>query len=315
MQWQSVLGFGLMFSLLLFAPEPSFAGCRNSGGSSGSSLVGSQVNGGSVTICAEAVAVTPARTAVVKNAVTKTVSSKTASSKTVAKPAAKVAAKVVAKVAPKVISKPAIFRRTQAVPLKAAPTKSIATKSKSLVAKPTSKLKTVKKIVATTITKPGSQNKTAAVADFTPASVSASVYPSDQLTVGQTASFSSSAIVHYQTGTLLNLPTEVRFTPIAVHWDFDTDGSGTGSNLGHAFSSAGIHEVQLRVVYSVSYRIKGSINWIAEPDTITMNDNLLVTVSGDAGETPDVPIEVAVPRTTLLVGSDCIKRPGTFGCR
>ena len=288
-----------MISLLIFAPEPSFAACRNSGGTSGSNSVSSQVNGSSVTICASALAVVPARTSVVKS-------------------------KVVVKVKPAPASAPAktpaVFRRTQA-PLKpkavSIVSKQSSTVERAPVVKP--KVPTTTKILNRVFASPGSTSKSSATADFSPAAVSANVYPSDQLAVGQTASFSSSALQHFKSGTLLNLPTEVRFTPISVDWDFQGEGeiqagAGRGSYVNHAFSSAGLFQVQVMATYAVSYRLRGSLDWIAEPETISMVDELLIYVSGDGAEQTDAPAITAPERKVRLVSGDCLKRPGSFGC-
>ena len=289
LKMNSFVGLSLMISLLAFAPEPSLAACKNSGGSAGNNSVGSQVNGSSVVICASAVAVVPARAAVVK-------------SKTILKP------KVV----------PVVFRRPQ-TPAQKPVTVSVAkkpipkpahTKTKTVVQK-----KVAKKIVST----PGSTSKTSASAEFSPAQVSARVYPSDQLTVGQTASLSASALQHFKSGTLLNLPTEVRFTPIGVDWDIQGDdasqaSAARGSLINHVFSSAGLFQAKVTVTYAVSYRVKGSLAWIAEPDSISMVDELVIYVSGDGAEQPDEPAPQNLERRARLVASDCLKRPGSFGC-
>jgi hypothetical protein len=278
----SIFGLTIMLSLIALAPVPSFAECKNAGGSSGSSKVGSQVNGSTVTICASAIAITPARSTTVQKPI-----------KTVTKVAVKPASKPVLKP----VAQPAVFRRTQA-------------------ALPKPKIKTVikQKAVTKVISKPGSTNKTSAAADFRPASVVGSVYPGNDLLVGELATFASSAVQHYRTGTLLNLPTEVRFTPINVSWDFGDGTTASGSETDHEFQAPGAHQVQLRVVYAVSYRIKGSQAWLAEPDTITMSDVLSVSVS--ASGTPSVPrvTDSASSKRVLLVGEDCISKPVAFGC-
>jgi len=274
----SILGLAVMLSLLAFAPQPSYAACKNSGGSSGSNKVSSQVNGGSVTICASAVTISPARSVTVNAVLTSS------------KPAPKSAVKTPSK------SLPAFHKI--AVP-------AIAAKPKATVSK-----KTVAKVVS----KPSTKNATAAAAEFTPAAVSASVYPSNHLSLGQWASFESTAVQHFRTGSLLNLPTEVRFTPLSVAWNFGTGQYLAGANVGHAFDSAGSHAVQVRVVYAVSYRLRGSSTWIAEPDTIALGDEINIEVAANSFS-ENRPIEKpSAARTVLLVGQDCLEKPGTFGC-
>lgn len=285
----SIVGLAIMLSLLAVAPAPSFAGCKNSGGSSGSSKFGSQVDGGSVTICASAVAVTPARSAVVKmpvGAINKT--------------------KTVAKADPVVKAAPAFHRISTP--------KTASNKVAKPVVKPVVKITLKKKIASKVISKPSSANKSSAVASFTPAGVTGNVYPSNELSLGQQASFASSAVQHYRSGTLLGVPTEVRFTPTSVFWDFGDGSAGVGSYAPHAFTSTGAHQVTVRVVYSVSYRVKGSLAWIAEPDSITVADDLLVEVSAAASSPIDASPNSASNSKVLLVGQDCLANPGSFGC-
>ena len=274
-----------MLSLLAVAPAPSFAGCKNSGGSWGSSKFGSQVSGGSVTICASAVAVTPARSAVVKTPV-----------KSIAK------TKTVYKVSPAIKNVPAFHKIS--TPISAPKT----------VTKPAAKLAVKKKAATKIISKPSTANKTSAAASFTPSGVSGNVYPSNELSIGQQASFTSSAVQHYRSGTLLGTPTEVRFTPVSVIWDFGDGSSGTGSYAPHTFTTAGAHQVQVRVVYAVSYRVRGSVTWIAEPDAITVADDLMVAVSAGANYPIDSSSNSASNSKVLLVGQDCLVNPGSFGC-
>jgi len=279
----SIIGLTIMLSLLVVAPQPSFASCKNSGGSSGSSKVGSQVNGGSVTICASAVAITPARSTTIKTLV-----------------------KTVQKAPVKTVVKPVATFHKLPAPVAKAPAK-----AKAPAVKPLAQTKTVAKVIS----KPSTANKTSAAADFTPAAVNGNVYPSNQLKVGQQASFTSSAVQHFRTGTLLSLATEVRFTPISVAWNFGDGNFVPGNSVGHAFTAAGDNSVQVRVVYAVSYRIKGKLAWIAEPDTITIADDLLVHISENALANPSDTFQSGEASKVLLVGSDCLSNPGTFGCR
>lgn len=287
----SILGLAVMLSLLVFAPQPSLANCKNSGGSSGSNKFGSQVNGGSVTICASAVSVTPARSTTVKAPVRSPVKAPTKTvDKPVTKPVAKPIARPVVRVGFHKLPVPPVIKKPQP--------------------KPAAKPKQPAKVVS----KPSTLNKTSAAADFTPAAADGNVYPSNQLAVGQQASFVSSAVQHYRTGTLLNMPTEVRFTPVSVAWDFGVGNVVSGAYVGHSFDSAGTHPVSVRVVYAVSYRLKGSATWIAEPDTITLLDELEVNVSVNSGSGSNGNQDQPSGNRVLLVGGDCLTRPTSFGC-
>ncbi|CAB4560466.1 MAG: hypothetical protein F2544_04725 [Actinobacteria bacterium] len=280
----SLLAMALMLCLVAAVPQPTWASCKNSGGSAGSHRVGSQVSSGSVTICASAVSVTPARTATVP-----------AKPKVIAKP--KTITPIVSRLVPPVHRKPA------AQPIKLAPKP-----AKKIIAKPTTKAApkpTIKTI-------PGSTSASASSAMFTPAGVTASVFPSSELSLGQVASFSSNPMIHFRAGSVLNLPTEVRFTPVSTTWILDGEIIAVGNSANYSFSELGSHQVSVEVVYSVAYRVRGSGIWISEPDSITVLDDLSLQVSteADTGDYPEPP-----PGRALLVGSDCLSQPGSFGCR
>lgn len=280
---QSYLGLALMLSLVSFVPSPTWAACKNAGGSAGSQKFGSEVSGNSVTICAAAEKVTPARTAVYK-APTKTI--------------AKVVAKTVA-------PKKAIFRR-QAPRVVPAPAPKPPLVSKRIT-------KVVTKAKPKLITKPGTANLTADTASFSPAQVVANVYPSNQLAIGQVATFSVLANTHFRSGKLLGSPTEVRFTPISTNWVFSQGSAGFGNTLHLAFDSTGTHTVQVAVTYSVAYRYKGIQNWVSEPDTIQVIDDLFVEVSEpSSGQVIDEGTQGS--RRVLLVGESCPARSSVFGC-
>jgi len=244
--------------------------------------VGSQVVAGSVTICASAVSVTPARTATVP-----------------------IKAKVIPKKITPIVSKliPPIHRKPAT-----APTKTPAKPAKKIIAKQPAK--TVLKPVVKTV--PGSSSTAASSAMFTPAGVSASVFPSSELGLGQPANFLSNSNVHYRAGSVLNLPTEVRFTPVSITWILEGDVIGSGSTANYSFAEIGSHQVRVEVVYSVAYRVRGSASWINEPEQIAVTDEIDLRVSGnsEAMENPEPP-----PAKALLVGSNCLAKPASFGCR
>lgn len=279
----SFLGLALMLSLLTFSPDPGFAACKNFGVISGKHKLGSQVNGSSVTICAKAVSVIPARTAVIKKPI-----------KLTQKPVPKTST-----------AKKALFRRQQIVPLRQQVSKPIAKAKSSVKPKKVLKLKSKTKRIA------ASKTISKASVKFTPAGVTATVYPSTQLGVGQIAKFVSSALVHYKSGTLLGKATEVRFTPAATYWTFGAGIAGSGNSLNFSYDRQGNFKVQLRVKYSVSYRLKGSKQWIAEPDGISVSDELFIRVLGTDVEEGLAPES---PSRALLVGESCLERPSAFGC-
>lgn len=246
--------------------------------------MGSQVSSGSVTICASAVSVTPARTATVP-----------AKPKVIAKP--KTITPLVSRLVPPVHRKPV----TQQIKLAPKPAKKIVIKQPA---------KATPKPVVKTI--PGSTSASASSAMFTPTGVSASVFPSSELSLGQQASFSSNPSIHFRAGAVLNLPTEVRFTPVSTIWILNGEVFGVGSSANYYFSEIGSHQVRVEVVYAVAYRVRGSALWIGEPDSITVIDDLSLRVSTEPDSTdyPEPPQGRA-----LLVGSNCLAQPGSFGCR
>jgi hypothetical protein len=277
---QLILATALVLSLLAVVPEQAQAACKNSGPSINTHKYGSQVSGQSVTICSTAVKVTPARVAVVKK-----------------KPA------VVAKPSTKTKSIP-VFRRTQQV----SPPKTLLKTVKKPVAKP--KVISSRKVIKVA----GSNTTSGATANFTPAGVSASVYPGNTIEVGTQANFVSTPVVHYRAGTLQSVPTEVRFTPIAVNWSFDDGLHASGTGVGRSFSAAGTYEVTVSVIYAVAYRVRGGAAWIQEPDQIEMTNQLQLDVV-DAGEYSES-AELAPEQSArvLLVGSTCVAKPAAFGC-
>jgi hypothetical protein len=281
---QLILATALVVSLLAVAPEQAQAACKNSGPSINAHKYGSQVSGQAVTICSTAVKVTPARVAVVKQ-----------------KPS------VVAKPAPKPQVSASYKKLLKQLGFAGVPKSKPKVVAKS-VAKP--KATASKKVIRVA----GSSAAKGAAANFSPAGVSARVYPSSTIEVGTQANFVSTPVVHYRAGTLQSVPTEVRFTPIAVNWSFDDGQQASGTGVGRSFSAAGSYAVTVSVMYAVAYRVRGSAAWIQEPDQIEMTNQLLLDVV-DAGEYSES-AELAPEQSArvLLVGSTCLAKPTAFGC-
>jgi len=277
---QLILATALVVSLLAVAPDQAQAACKNSGPSINAHKYGSQVMGQSVTICSTAVKVTPARVAVVKK-----------------KPA------VVAKPSTEPKSVP-VFRRTQQV----SPPKNLLKPAKKPAPKP--KVSSSKKVIRVA----GSNSTNGAAANFTPAGASARVYPSNTIEVGTQANFVSTPVVHYRAGTLQLVPTEVRFTPIAVNWTFDDGQKARGTGVGRSFSDTGTHSVTVSVIYAVAYRVRGSAAWIQEPDQIEMTNQLQLDVIDAREYSESAELASEQSARVLLVGSTCLAKPAAFGC-
>lgn len=312
----SYLALALMLTLLTAAPSPTWASCKNNGGSQGDSKVGSEVTGSSVKICASATAVTPARTTVVVQPPVK--QAQKIISKPVSKPAPKPSSKPLVKPNVQVAPKPVL----RSVPRNVLPISKPTPKpvlAKAPIAK--SPIKVVPKPVREGLPKanmqnvvsPGSLRESSDAGEFSPAQVAASVYPTNDLQVGQSANFVAPATVHYRTGVLLDMATEVRFTPTLINWTFADGEDGQGSLVTRDFDFVGSYSAMVQVTYAVAYRVRGGSTWILEPDAIVTYAEVLVIVSdGASGEVE--PFQDPNPKKVRLVGSDCFERPKSFGC-
>lgn len=327
-RYVAILGSSLLITMLLFVPEPSWAGCRNAGGGASSFAYGSQVDGESVTICASSETVVPARKSVVKTN-TKTIT-KTTSTVTIKTPA-RTATKTVSNPARPSAAKPIVLPKSLR-PATSAPKKSFpfqpakpVVKTKTVVTPVVSKVVTKPKVTASTTTKikavivpsiASSKNESAA---FVPAAVSASVWPANQVEPRTPLFFNADALTHFRVGKILGKSAEVMFTPVSMVWNFDDGTSGSGLQVQHAFASEGNYQVNAKVVYAVSYRFVGQTSWLAEPGTISMIANLNVKVAAARSAViADSPTEnepeIAGGARVALVGSTCQLRPASFGC-
>lgn len=117
-------------------------------------------------------------------------------------------------------------------------------------------------------------------------------------------------------GELLGQPADVRFTPVAWHWDYG-DGTtrtlgtkgGTWAGLGlrefdatptsHVYRAAGSYTIRLRIGYRAEYRIAGG-PFVPIAGTLTLPANELHITAGGA--------------KTVLVDRDCTVAPRGPGC-
>ncbi|CAB4622441.1 MAG: hypothetical protein F2599_03500 [Actinobacteria bacterium] len=285
----SYLGLALMLALISAAPTPSWASCKNSGGSAGLSKVSSEVAGGSVKICALASSVSPARVAVLIKPI-----------KIVVKAPIKVVVvppKPIIRVAPHQVQ--ILFGPQYPFPKPETKTRTKLITKIGLEKKP--------------VTSPGLSLSSSDAAIFTPAELTLSAQPSNQLLLGQRVNFQSSASLHYRTGLVLGLATEVRFTPMKILWQLaqETDSDWQPE---HVFDTVGTHSISARVDYEVAYRLRGSSDWVIEPDQISQQADMFVEVStGNLLEQKDP--EPVLGKKVLLVGSACEPKSRVFGCR
>ena len=297
--FHSLLGLALIFSLVGFAPAPSWAGCKNSGGGGSSFNYGSEVSGSAVTICLNTSAVAPARTSTIS----------------------KVTPKVVAKIAPKPVARPiikapkpltladirALIRAADAI--KAKPI--FVAKPKPVV-KPKTIINTPAKTVSVLSTTPSNSSSANGSAYFSPDESSAVVSPSNNLGAGQEATFLSDPKVHYRLGSVLGKSAEVRFSPIGATWAFDDGATAAGSRASHFFG-LGNYRVEVIITYAVSYRFAGQVSWVADPGLIEMPAAVLVSVT-DMQEQEASPIPESAALLPYLVSANCLKNTQAPGC-
>ena len=284
-----------------FHPTASWA-C-SAGGGSGFSY-SAQTSATAVTVCA-------------KSAVdVRTVSSAKPvdTPKVTTKPAPKPTSKPVVKPAPAPPAKPVV---------KAPPTTTLLTPIKRGVPVSLQKPKPTPKPIARPVPVaapkaaiPASKTTTAtlvssAEASFSPAALLVNVSDSE-VTPGTSVGFSTNAVLHYKTGSLLGKATDVQFVPIQTNWSFGDGSSLSGVSANHAFSGFGRFEVSATVLYSVSYQISGASGWVSS-GSISVSDSVAVLVSGFEAEVP-APVPVEAVSVVRLVGKNCFDNPGSFGC-
>ncbi|HEY5224707.1 MAG TPA: hypothetical protein VIJ18_16875 [Microbacteriaceae bacterium] len=143
-----------------------------------------------------------------------------------------------------------------------------------------------------------------------------SMEPNGWAVVGLDANFVAGAAVDVQSGTLLRLPAQVRFTPAGFSWDYgdgakrtSADGGASWAKRGipefsptptsHAYLRTGSFTVQIGVSYTAEYRFANQ-NWQQIPGILNMQAPQFAVVVGDA--------------KTVLVGRDCVANPRGPGC-
>lgn len=286
-----LLAAALAMSMASFVPHNAMAACKNVGGSVGSYKYSSEVKGRSVTVCASALRVTPARTVVVNKKVL------------VAKPS---------KTKPKVS---AAYKQLMKQLGFVTPKKQSVTSVKKIVKKPKQKIKLVPKASQKKVTKPGTVTNVKGASIFSPSAVSASVRPARTLKIWETANFAVSPTVQFRSGMVNQVPTTVRFTPVDVVWNFKDGTVAQGSSVFHSFMATGIFAVSYSVKFAVAYRVQGKKTWINEPDFISLPGKLPILIADTPmGPNPEIS-NSPNPRKVLLVGSDCESKPGSFGCK
>jgi len=153
------------------------------------------------------------------------------------------------------------------------------------------------------------------VAQFAPDPVTTAAEPGNAGVAGMPTNFVATVAAHTVTGTLLDRPVTVRFTPVRVvfdHGDGTTattpDGGRTWSELGqapftptptsHTFANRGTYSTSTLVVYTAEVDIGGG--WFPVSGELSVD-----------GPSRSIRIYEA---TTALVARTCEERPAAPGC-
>lgn len=154
------------------------------------------------------------------------------------------------------------------------------------------------------------------LAVFRPQAAVQYMQPDGWMVVGLSTNFVAVIDRHVVRGTLLDLPADVRFTPVAYRWRY---GDGTSARLGsrgaswatlglrefdptptsHVYRASGTYVIELDVEYTAEYRFAGG-SWTPLSGVIVLPANDLVATAGGA--------------VTVLVDRDCARAPAGPGC-
>jgi hypothetical protein len=154
------------------------------------------------------------------------------------------------------------------------------------------------------------------LASFRPAAPTLEMEPDGWMLIGLPANFMVRTGTHVVSGTLLEYPLDVRFTPAGYAW---TWGDGTRSrssvpgaswaSLGlpefsptatsHVFETKGVYRISVTVSYSVEFRLD-SLPWRSISGTLPGPATVIGAVAGDA--------------KTVLVERECTRNPSGPGC-
>ncbi|TFD45661.1 hypothetical protein E3T55_18560 [Cryobacterium frigoriphilum] len=150
---------------------------------------------------------------------------------------------------------------------------------------------------------------------FTPTVPVQVMQPAGWAVRGMPANFIATASVHVQSGNLLGLPAEVRFTPVSYRWDYGDGTSGSATTGGavwrdytaeftdtdttHSYEAVGRYTSTVTVDYRAEYRFAGS-TWLTVAGLVPATGNALSVVVGRI--------------RTALVAENCLQNPDGVGC-
>jgi hypothetical protein len=152
--------------------------------------------------------------------------------------------------------------------------------------------------------------------NFRPAPGVDSMEPDGWMIVGLDTNFYATAPVQVQSGLLLDLPAQVRFTPVRYHWAYGDGATRSASTPGatwaaydlsefdptptsHVYTASGTYYIGLTIDFAAEYRWAGS-DWTSIAGTIPVPANRLVASAGGA--------------KTVLVEQECTLNPRGPGC-
>ena len=152
--------------------------------------------------------------------------------------------------------------------------------------------------------------------NFRPAPGVDSMEPDGWMIVGLDTNFYATAPVQVQSGMLLDLPAQVRFTPVRYHWKYGDGATRSASTPGatwaaqglrefdrtptsHVYTASGTYYIDLTIDFAAEYRWAGG-GWTTISGTIPVPANRLVASAGGA--------------KTVLVEHECTLNPRGPGC-
>lgn len=142
--------------------------------------------------------------------------------------------------------------------------------------------------------------------------------PNGWMVVGLDTNFYAHATQHVKSGTLLDRPASVRFTPVRYRWTYGDGAARTASTPGATWQALGLHEfdatatshvyrnpgtyyIDLTIGYGPEYRYADGTEWIPVAGVIWVPANRLVA-------------EAAAGAKTVLVEDECTVNPSGPGC-
>lgn len=156
------------------------------------------------------------------------------------------------------------------------------------------------------------------LARFRPDPGSDHMQPNGWMIVGLDTNFYAHATQHVKSGTLLDRPASVRFTPVRYRWTYGDGATRTTATPGatwqalglrefdatatsHVYRSPGTYYIDLTIGFAPEYRYADATEWIPVSGLIWVPANRLVAVA-------------AAGAKTVLVQDECTVNPHGPGC-